>query len=144
MRAGEIAPKGQIGCPYPGFHSFYAEGGWGGGWFLIPTGPATWTATLDRALAAPHVRILQLNTWNDYGEGTIIEPTREFGNQFLTILQQRLGVAYGEKELLLVKQLFDARRANVSAWSEQLDAAAEALVHLRPEEARQILDRLQP
>ncbi|WP_428386135.1 glycoside hydrolase family 71/99-like protein [Mucisphaera sp.] len=32
--------------------------------------------------------IVQLVTWNDYGEGTMIEPTHEFGYLFLEIIQQ--------------------------------------------------------
>ncbi len=30
-------------------------------------------------------------TWNDYGEGTMIEPTKEFGYGFLNTLQKREG-----------------------------------------------------
>jgi hypothetical protein len=54
---------------------------------------------------------LQVNTWNDYGEGTMIEPTAlEFGNAFLTILQEQYGAPYTERELDLVKALFLKRK----------------------------------
>ena len=43
--------------------------------------------TFDAALAA-NASIIQLVTWNDYGEGTIIEPTAETGYQALEIVQQ--------------------------------------------------------
>jgi hypothetical protein len=49
-------------------------------------GDATMRATLSHAIAAAPDAI-QLITWNDYIEGTMIEPTEEFGYQFLEAIQ---------------------------------------------------------
>jgi len=135
----------KIGGAYPGFNTYYALGGWPGdpGW-NIPVGAQTWSETLDRALLAvraQNVSRIQLNTWNDYGEGTMLEPTKEFGNQFLTILQQKLGVPFGEDELVLIKNLYLMRKeftGNARANNE-LDQAAKALIDLEPERAKEIM-----
>jgi hypothetical protein len=58
---------------YPGFHAFYGEGGWPGPMFYIEYGVETFTRTWEMALN--NTEIIQICTWNDYGEGTVIEPT---------------------------------------------------------------------
>ena len=47
---------------------------------------ATFKVTLEQALTSKS-RIIQLATWNDWGEGTNIEPSREFGYRDLEIVQ---------------------------------------------------------
>ncbi|MEM7754749.1 MAG: hypothetical protein AAF297_03835, partial [Planctomycetota bacterium] len=65
--------------------------------------------------------IVQLVTWNDYGEGTMIEPTREFGYQFLEIVQDarrdELGSAFTftESDLRQPARLLAQRRAGLIA-----------------------------
>ncbi|CAG2111714.1 unnamed protein product, partial [Medioppia subpectinata] len=64
----------KIGVAYPGFDDAYQEGGWGAGpGYKIPTSLANFQTTLDLALS--YTDVVQVCTWNDYGEGTIIEPT---------------------------------------------------------------------
>jgi hypothetical protein len=74
----------------------------------------------------------------------MLEPTLEFGNQFLTILQGHLEVPYTEKELNLVKDLFFKRKAYAkdSAKIALLSAAADALNSWNPQEAERILNSL--
>jgi hypothetical protein len=63
----------KMGVVYPGFHDFYKEGGWGDSYFFIDhQGTNTFKATLELALASS-AGYIQAATWNDYGEGTIIE-----------------------------------------------------------------------
>jgi hypothetical protein len=85
-------------------------------------------------------------TWNDFGEGTNIEPTQEYGYQYLEHVQ---GVArglhalpYAADDLTLPKQLYDLRKqykgnADVTA---QLNQAAAFIVSGQPAQARAILD----
>jgi Glycosyl hydrolase family 99 len=132
----------KMGSAYPGFHDFYAEGGWGSGYFYIPAGgTATWNDTLSLALSSG-VKYLQLVTWNDYGEGTIIEPTREFGYDMLTTLQTKLGVPYRQPELELVKTLYDQRLqyGGNAAQQTRLDRAAAQLAALQIDAARTTLN----
>ena len=49
---------------------------------------ATLKEMLDVGLNGPWP-VVQLATWNDYGEGTMFEPTHEFGYLFLEILQEQ-------------------------------------------------------
>ena len=81
-------PGAKIPCAFPGFHDIYAEAGERPSYgFLDARDGKTFEHTLDRAfdLKSP---IIQIATWNDYGEGTGIEPTREFGTRYLAMIQQ--------------------------------------------------------
>jgi hypothetical protein len=130
-------PGFKMGGAYPGFHTFYAQGGWPGPDWGIPVNTGTWSQTLDLAIGG-NVPMIQLNTWNDYGEGTMLEPTREFGNQFLTILQQKISAVYGEDELNLVKALYDKRvlYKGDAAKQAELDLVAADLIAVRPTDAK--------
>ena len=55
---------------------------------------------------------LQIATWNDYGEGTMIEPTYKFGYTFLEKIQSFTGVKYTKAELESIKRLYDLRKAH--------------------------------
>ncbi|MEM1446693.1 MAG: hypothetical protein AAGF84_11600 [Planctomycetota bacterium] len=93
-------------------------------------------------------RHIQLATWNDYGEGTIFEPTREFGHKFLEIVQearrQELGDAFPftAEDLRLPARLLELRRATETP-SDELDAIAALLRDGHPAAARARLDALQ-
>jgi len=69
--------------------------------------------------------MVQIATWNDYTEGTMIEPTNERGYASLVTLQKVLGVSYGQAELEIVKQLYDRRKAG----DPKADAASQALIN---------------
>jgi len=111
----------KMGVAYPGFHDFYQEGGWGPSYFHIAhEGTNTFQRTLNRALQSD-VPFIQAGTWNDYGEGTMIEPTREFGNGFVNILASALGVPAEDKEFNLIKNMYLKRKeARASGDSELL------------------------
>ena len=47
----------------------------------------TFKTSMTQALQAK-TALLQIATWNDWGEGTMIEPSREFGYRDLEVLQQ--------------------------------------------------------
>lgn len=138
------------GAAYPGFKDYYEEGGWTSSsinW-EIPVGTATMEETLD--LAASHAAkldFLQLVTWNDFGEGTMIEPTQEFGFTFLEQIQAFTGVSYGEAELELIYELYTKRKDTDLIGDKEaqkiLDQAFYNLVALKVEEARELLDALE-
>ena len=72
---------------FPAFHDIYSEAGVGPSLGYLDAGNgATLSSTLQAAVAHS-ANVIQLVTWNDYGEGTIIEPTREFGYQYLDTVQ---------------------------------------------------------
>lgn len=136
----------KFGVAYPGFRTFYQNGGWGGPTFEIaPNGLNTFSQTLELAKNS-NASAIQVATWNDYGEGTDIEPSREFGYGFLTTMQQKLGVSFGQSELELVNTLFQQRKANVGNSSKQgqLDQAFNYLVSLQVSTAAGILNGSAP
>jgi len=99
----------KFGVAYPGFDSAYSMGGWDGPTWTIPVGINTFTATLNAAVSGGS-KLIQVATWNDYGEGTMIEPTREFGYQFLVALQKALKVNHTQADLEAVTKKFHAMK----------------------------------
>ena len=134
----------KFGVAYPGFNTFYTAGGWGGpGWSLPYTyGNTTTFGQLVDMAKSSGVNWIQLATWNDYGEGTMIEPTREFGYSALTTLQQKLGVPYTQTQLELVAKLYQQRKDNAgnSTKQAQLNEAFNYFVNLQPDKAATILN----
>ena len=100
-----------MGSAYPGFLDYYDLGGWNDqiDWSIAHNGTGTLSATLKKATEA-QVSILQLVTWNDFGEGTMIEPTDEFGFSFLELVQQFCGVTFTVDDLMLVYHLYLLRK----------------------------------
>lgn len=136
----------KIPVVYPGFNSFYSEGGWQGPTWKIeydlkPDGTRsgadvdTLRSTFDSAKYAGDP--IQIATWNDYGEGTQIEPTDQFQYRHLAALQKLLGTVYDDQELKIVKILFDKRRSGGDQG--QLDQASQALANLDVVKACSIL-----
>lgn len=91
-----------MGSAYPRFHDFYEEGGTGTSYGYVDSNDGQ---TLENTLAkatSSKAKHIQLVTWNDFGEGTVIEPTQEDQFKFLEIIQQFTGVSYGIEELELI------------------------------------------
>lgn len=107
---------------------------------------ATLREALQVALNGPWP-IVQVVTWNDYGEGTMIEPTHEFGYSFLEIVQQarrkELGgdFRYSSRDLRLPARLYFLRQAG-EVESHFLDEISQMLVQGETNEASSALDRL--
>lgn len=144
-------PGAKIPCAFPGFHDIYAEAGnrpsYG---FLDPRDGATFRLTLDRAvqLKSP---IIQVATWNDYGEGTTIEPTREWGNRFLAMIQearrQQAGPAwpFTLADLDLPEEIYRLHSSSPPIRPEDrqhLDAAVQFLTASEPRRAEAELKQI--
>jgi hypothetical protein len=147
FRADQIGTAG--GSAYPGFVDFYEEGGLGQVVsFEIPhNGGQTLAELLDLAeMFSNKIQFLQLNTWNDFGEGTMFEPTVETGFEYLKQMQQYTGVPYGEAELQLVYRLYLARKkyAGNAAIEASLDEVSELLASLDIANAVSLLDSTAP
>lgn len=120
-----------IGAAFPRFHDIYEEAGVGVSYGYIDAqgtygsyGTSTYSYTLERGLKSS-ADIIQIATWNDYGEGTIIEPTEEDGYQFLEITQKLrkeyidANFRYGAKDLRLPVRLYNLRKAHPSNTAVQ-------------------------
>jgi hypothetical protein len=138
-------PGIKIGSAYPGFDPYYAQGGWDGPTFIIP-GRSTnnFRSTIDLALRS-NAPFIQLATWNDYGEGTMIEPTLEYQYSLLTTLQQKLGVRLRQPDLELVYQFYRDRLLYTgnAAVEKNLDQVFYFLASLRLPEAAALLNQIE-
>ncbi|MFM8449108.1 MAG: glycoside hydrolase family 71/99-like protein [Haliscomenobacter sp.] len=133
-----------IGGAMPGFKDFYQEGGWGAGYTdYDDEGGGLFRRTLEKAASYP-IDLLQIITWNDFGEGTVVEPTREFGYARLEQIQRFVGVSYTAKDLELAVRLYQKRKElrGDSLKNLQLDQVFYYLVSLQTDKAKQLLDRL--
>ncbi len=130
------------GVAYPGFDAF------GGFSFQIPHDNGQ-TLANTLALAKQYssdLDFIQLATFNDFGEGTIFEPTVETGFAYLRQLQMFTGVPYGEAELQLVFDLYRARKEFSDDGTAQtlLDQASAHLLAFEIDDARTIIDSIYP
>jgi hypothetical protein len=76
-----------ISSAFPRFHDIYAQAGTGTSYgYLDDAGGHTLSDTLTRALTN-NSAVVQVVTWNDFGEGTVVEPTVEYGYRDLGIIQ---------------------------------------------------------
>ena len=136
-----------MGCAYPGFKDFYEEGGWGNNLFYLDHNNGTLlNQTLDLAIQNKNsIDALQLVTWNDFGEGTMYEPTYEFGFKMLTNLQTKLGVNYTEYELQQIYRLFQLRKthSNVPDIQSTLNQARNHLINYQVSNAVTLMDNIE-
>lgn len=78
-----------VGAAFPGYHDIYAEASEGDSYGRIEERDGkTFDETLQLA-EDNKSRLIQIATWNDFGEGTAIEPTEEHGYRYLETIQRR-------------------------------------------------------
>lgn len=127
-----------IPAAFPRFDDIYKQAGVSEGYpRLADNDGRTLNETLKKALNS-HAPIIQIATWNDWGEGTQIEPSREFGVRDLQIIQSILREAgittFTRQDLALANDLFNARRSGFQ--SEKADVIAKAISSGRLQFAR--------
>ncbi|MBC8139914.1 MAG: glycoside hydrolase family 99-like domain-containing protein [Armatimonadetes bacterium] len=113
-----VASKGEgafMPVAYPSFHDYYKEAGVGESYGRIDSANGkTLRETLSRA-AKSRPPFIQIATWNDWGEGTSIEPGDAMKDAYLQIVQefrrkQDKSFAYRPADLSLPRQLFALRK----------------------------------
>lgn len=134
-----------MGGAMPGFKDYYKEGNAGSGYTSYD---AENGALFERQLQAAKdagLRYLQVSTWNDFGEGTTIEPTLEYGYRYLTALQQFCGVSWQEQTLEEIYRWYGLKRKYASDKgdaSKYLTQAFYFLIALQPDKAAKLMDEL--
>jgi len=105
-----------ISSAFPRFHDIYAQAGVGPSYgYLDDANGATMTNTMLRALTN-NSAFVHLVTWNDFGEGTAIEPTLEYGYRDLgtiqTLRRQYLdsGFSYTTNDLTAAFRFYNLRK----------------------------------
>jgi hypothetical protein len=136
----------KVAGAFPGFHDIYQQAGVANSYgFLDAQDGMTFELTLDLAIAQDP-DVIQLITWNDYGEGTIIEPTEQFGYRYLEMLQAaqprlgNTGFGYTPDDLRLPLKLFQMRKTLTGPETrKKLDEASNLLLAGETAQAAQIL-----
>jgi hypothetical protein len=132
QRAGDWKEK--VGVAYPRFKDIYAEAGAQPGFPPIEDhGGRTFKRTLSMAMDLKPA-IIQFATWNDWGEGTQIEPSVEFGYRDLETTQAfraKLagGFTYSPADLRLPLRLFQLRKKykGNKAMEKKMDGISDKL-----------------
>ena len=135
-----------IPAAFPRFDDIYQEAGVGESYPQLPDDSGkTFQSTLRKALDS-NAQIIQIATWNDWGEGTQIEPSIEFGFRDLEHLQSvcsRVENCPTGTDLRIPLRLLQVRRST-SLVNEQklLDEIAELVSNGAIDAARQKLDEI--
>ena len=135
-----------IPAAFPRFDDIYREAGVGEGYPQLPDDSGrTLQTTLQKALNSK-AKILQIATWNDWGEGTQIEPSIEFGYRDLEHMQR---VNFNDErrikkaDLRLPITILELRRAKTGIDAQKtLDAISQQIVGGVIDSARQKLEEL--
>ena len=139
-----------IATVFPGFHDIYQEAGLHPSYgFIDDNEGVTFKETLEIA-SRSESRFIQVATWNDYGEGTMIEPTVSFGYRYLEALQecalQKQGQAFvfTTADLRLPVKLYNLRKRfkEDEQALELLKRVSGLLFSSRCEEAAALLQKV--
>lgn len=129
----------------PGFNDYYKEGGWGNGYTTYADeNGALFTRQLAAAKSAG-LQYLQISTWNDFGEGTTIEPAQPYGYRYLKSLQQFTGVSYQEGVLKQIYRWYELKQRHADdkgEISKYLTQAFYYFISLQPEKAEELMNEL--
>jgi hypothetical protein len=134
-----------IPIAYPGFNDFYQQAGVSKSWRQIPRqGGETFRKTLRRALTT-EASIMQIATFNDWGEGTMIEPSVEFGFRDLVTVQDLRrelidrNFQFTAEDLKLPRHLLSLRRAQPAAERKRPNVIAELIAAGKMNAAQKLL-----
>jgi len=110
-----------ISSAFPRFHDIYQRAGvrnyWG---YLGDRHSETLRETLSRAMTNSS-SIIQVVTWNDFGEGSMVEPTQEYGYRDLGIVQDfrrqflEPDFSCDTNHLTMALRFYNARRQSTNA-----------------------------
>lgn len=133
-----------IGSAFPRFHDYYVEGGVGSSYGYVDYSNGDVLRNTLAKATQRQLKYLQLATWNDFGEGTIMEPTLEDEYECLEILQDYTGVSYGREELELIHEYYLKKKEykTDTAVLEKLAEVFDHLVALEVDEAKAILEEI--
>jgi hypothetical protein len=140
-----------ISSAFPRFHDIYQRAGvrnyWG---YLGDHHGDTLRETLSRGMTNSSA-IVQVVTWNDFGEGSMVEPTREYGYRDLGIIQDfrrqylEPGFSQNTNDLTLALRFYNLRRqySTDTVVSAELDRIFTNIVTGKINAANLQLDQLQ-
>jgi hypothetical protein len=124
-----------VSSAFPRFHDFYGQAGGTSYGYLDDGDGRTLITTLSRAMTN-NSALVQIATWNDFGEGTVVEPTLEYGYRDLGIIQdlrrQYLdpSFSYHTNDLRMAGRFYLLRKqyGDNAAVSAKLDQAFRSMI----------------
>ena len=153
LKAYERFQKESRGWPtaipvaFPRFVDIYAEAKIGPSYGRVEDDQGKSFRMMLEAGLKSGASVVQIATWNDWGEGTIIEPSHEYGYRDLeavqSLVRRHVNRQFPSKpaDLRLPLQILEARRKSTASHSK-LDEAVRYLNDNQSEQARQILEGL--
>jgi hypothetical protein len=129
-------PEHLIPVVFPGFRDIYAVANVQDGYGVIEDRDGkTFAESLELARET-NAKLIQIATWNDFGEGTTIEPTREYGLRYLEhLVETDKSPKFTKADLTLPLQLYRLRKSN----AEHAEEVSKALFDGDCDLARQLL-----
>jgi len=133
-----------IAGAYPRFHDIYQQAGIGPSWGSInDLNGQIYSQTLTKALQS-NAPVIQIATWNDWGEGTMIEPSVEYGYRDLETTQKLVKkylnpkLTYKFSDLQLPLELYKLRKSSTLSTADRakLDTFSALLFEGKTEKAR--------
>ncbi|MEZ6086429.1 MAG: glycoside hydrolase family 99-like domain-containing protein [Pirellulaceae bacterium] len=135
-----------IPVAFPRFVDIYQEAAVHEGFPVIDDNDGeTFRVTLEKSLASK-CKMIQIATWNDWGEGTQIEPSQEYGYRDLeAILEYRckfMEPTFSNQpvDLRLPHLLLSLRRTEAGKNKQTLDEISNAIAAGQLAKAKQLLD----
>ncbi|MEJ0091089.1 MAG: glycoside hydrolase family 71/99-like protein [Limisphaerales bacterium] len=139
-----------ISSAFPRFHDIYQRAGGRNYWgYLGDRRGDTLRETLSRGMTNSSA-IVQIVTWNDFGEGSMVEPTQEYGFRDLGIIQDfrrqylEPNFSNNTNDLNLALQFYNLRQKSMtnSAASTELDRIFTNIIAGKLEAAKLQLNAL--
>ncbi|MBC8137058.1 MAG: glycoside hydrolase family 99-like domain-containing protein [Fibrella sp.] len=138
-----------VPAAFPRFHDVYEKAGVHKSWGRIEDQKGkTYASTLEQALKSK-ASLIQIATWNDWGEGTIIEPSVEFGYRDLETTQRlrrryiEPRFSYDARDLTLPVALYRLRKkyGDDPKQSAKLEGISRLLFSGQTGKAKELLSR---
>ena len=140
-----------VSSAFPRFRDIYQQAGVGSSYgTLDDRNGQTFLETLRRAVTNGS-DLIQVVTWNDHGEGTVIEPTLEFGYRDLGVIQDfrrqywDASFPYHTNDLAVALRLYNLRKqyVNNAAMNAELNRVFTNIVASKLENALLQLDGIE-
>ena len=132
-----------IAVAFPGFHDIYKDAGLHDSIGYIDNQEGkTFIKTLELAWKS-NSQLIQIATWNDYGEVTVIEPTRAFKYQYLEEVQKYTQTCFSQNDLQLPVILYELKKKHMknTVAMEDLKQVSTLLFSSKCAEARALLQQ---
>lgn len=142
-------PTKKIGIAFPGFHDIYEEAGDRPSYGYLDAEKGKVLRDTLRLAQDSNSALIQIATWNDFGEGTTIEPAHEYGYRYLEIIRENRKkkghktAAGTESHLRLPLRIYELRKKAPARQQKELDAVVKWMTQGAYDKAKTRLDSLE-